>query len=823
MPNPPNNNDLQREKVRFLNNSLSLQRVIKQGSIANSSRDNVVPPVIPSTPPPTASITPTPSVTNTVTPTITQSPTQTSTVTSTPPITNTPTITPSVTNTPTISITPTITPTISITPTITPTITVTPSVTPDYSYITLQPLTAINQDIFINGFTFTDNDADIDTRFYNGLYKVTYFNINNFTQIEKYQLDSNQNSFLGLCATKFFNWNFYANTSNSGYINISKSPNDLGNALLIPFSGYQQTDVSFPYYAISSLNVYPDYKFSSLFARTTAVSAVIIRGLTGTAFNDTLSTVNGLVLNRTVGTSQYEGFNMFYNVGLYYVDNIIGAPFWSLEITPNQEYTSYVVGFSASSNIFTSSQLPFSGLKMNGENLSDEINFSVLSGQINQPNLQLLNANELYQVFPTPTPTPTITVTPSITPTITPTPTLTPTISQTPTTTPTTTPTVSFTPSVTPTITVTPTISRSFDPNAIYTGIFSLYVSGITGTAPVDPAYELSGSFRFISGFTYYKDIPVGTNMYLNFNPSIWPENISAWEFYALSDSGEFTRAYYPWSDTSTIPNTTGWIKGYYGFGLQENYNYMVISKGIITPTPTPTPTVTPITPTPTPTISLTPSITPTISITPSITTTVTPTKSVTPTGTPNATPTPSVTPTIPIPSIFTYSDGPSSISYDSTISSNDYTAGLTLTGVIFGSNVVSLFIGAFQNCTSLSSVTFLYPDIFTSLFSRAFYNCSSLPFFTVPNNVLNIGVSAFTGCTSLTSTTIGNRVSVIREGAFGECPSLTAVYFLGNAPILSAGALGGTNGTVYYCNGATGFTNPFPSPGGRASQSRVC
>ena len=163
MPNPPNNNDLQREKVRFLNNSLSLQRVIKQGSIANSSRDNVVPSAIPSTPPPTASITPTPSVTSTVTPTITLTPTSTPTNTPTPTTTNTPTITPTATTTPTIS----------ITPTITPTITVTPSVTPDYSYITLQTLTANGQDIFINNLNYYDVDQNIDTRFYNGLYRVT--------------------------------------------------------------------------------------------------------------------------------------------------------------------------------------------------------------------------------------------------------------------------------------------------------------------------------------------------------------------------------------------------------------------------------------------------------------------------------------------------------------------------------------------------------------------------------------------------------------------------------------------------------------------------
>ena len=824
MPNPPNNNDLQREKVRFLNNSLSLQRVIKQGSIANSSRDNVVPPVIPGTPPPTASITPTPSITNTVTPTITQSPTQTSTITPTLTITSTPTVTPTITITPTISITPTITPTISITPTITPTITITPSVTPDYSYITLQTLTANGQDIFINNLNYYNAEQNLDTRFYNGLYRVTYFNIDNSTQIEKYQLNSEYASdFFGLCSTNFFNWIFNGSIQGGNYP-FFKSPDDLGNALLIPFSGYQQINGYLPYYAISGVKVYPDYKFSSLFARTTAVSAVIIRGLTGTAFNDILSTVNGLVLNKVPGLdNQYEGSNLFYDAYLVYIDNVFGTPFWSLEISPYDDYNAYLLAFTASQNMFSSHQLPFSGLKMSGENLSYETNFRILSGQINQPNLQLLNANELFQVFPTPTPTPTLTPTPTITPTISLTPTITPTITITPSITPTITPTKSVTPTITPTITVTPTVSRSFDPDAIYTGISTIYVRGISGTYPYDPAYELSGSYSFISG-SLYSNIEAGrSDIYLNFNSGIWPEGVSAWEFFAISDSGEFTRAYYPWSDSSIIPNTTGWLKGYYGFGIQENYNYMVIGKGIITPTPTPTPTETPTAPTPTPTISITPSITPTISVTPSRSPSITPTKSVTPTVTPTITITPSVTPTIPVPTIFTYSDGPSSINYGSSINSASRTAGLTLTGVIFGSNVTSLFLQAFLDCVSLSSVTFLYPDIFRSLGARAFNNCSSLPFFTVPNNVNVIGVSAFTGCTSLTSTTIGSSVSVIREGSFGECPNLTEVYFLGNAPILSAGALGGSNGTVYYCNTATGFTNPFPLSGGRASQSRVC
>jgi hypothetical protein len=830
MPNPPNNNDLQREKVRFLNNSLSLQRVIKQGSIANSSRDNVVPSVIPSTPPPTATITPTPSITCTITPTITITPSITPTITITPTTTKTPTVTP----------TQSITPTISITPSITPTITITPSITPNYSYITLQPLTANGQDIYINNLFYYDAVQNIDTRFYNGLYRITYFNTDNSTLIEKYQFDDVYvSNFSGLCAINFFNWIFNSSIQGSNY-SIFKSPDDLGNASLIPFSGYQPVYGSFPYNAISGVKVYPDYKFNSIFARTSAVSAVIIRGLTGTAFNDALSTVNGMVLNREIyygSIVQYTGVNYFYNVVLSYSTNIFNDNFWLLEIFPLEDYNLFIIGFSGATT-FNSSQLPFSGLRMMGDYLADETNFRALSGQINQPNLQLLNANELFQVFPTPTPTPTISLTPSITPTITPTKSVTPTVTRTPTVTPTISLTPSITPTITPTISITPTVSRSYDPNLIYTGIFSLYVSGVTGTSPYDPAYELSGSFVNAPGYgpTAYinpKDFDTEV-VVLNWSSNIWPQNIPAWEFYGQSESGVYQRAYYPWSDSTTIPNTTGWIKGQYGYGIQENFNYMVISKGIITPTPTPTPTVTPIAPTPTPTISVTPSITPTISITPSITPTIsitpsitpsiTLTKSVTPTVTPTITITPSITPTIPIPTIFYYGEGVEPfITYDTIISQYGYFPFSGITGVIVGSNVRTIATDAFNNQSSLQYVNFTNPDLLIFINNRTFYGCSSLLSFSVPNNIVSIGVSAFTGCTSLTSTTIGSRVSVIRQGAFGECPNLTALYFLGNAPILSAGALGGSNGTVYYCNTATGFTNPFPSPGGRASQSRVC
>jgi len=383
MPNPPNNNDLQREKVRFLNNSLSLQHVIMRGSVANSSRDNVVAPVIPATPAPTASVTPTPSVTCTETPPVSPTPTETPPESPTPTVTITPTVTPTITITPTISITPTITPTVSITPTITPTTTITPTVTPDYSYITLQPLTGLGQDIYIGGISDESQYLPAyNFRDINGLYRAINFQEaqdgSAFTIFKKYQNNDYTSTLIGSSALdSTFAW-IYEITNQINPIFPFISPPDLGNTALIPFSGYVSNDVSAPYNAISGVQVYPDYNFSSLFARTTAISAVIVRGLTGSTLNNSLCSVNGIVLERYISfiygfpTVEYRSTlpNTFYSaVDLYYVND---ESCWYLDLVPNEEYNSVFVGFTASPS-FNSFQIPFSGLKMRGDVLSDQV------------------------------------------------------------------------------------------------------------------------------------------------------------------------------------------------------------------------------------------------------------------------------------------------------------------------------------------------------------------------------------------------------------------------------------------------------------------
>ncbi|MBQ7391776.1 MAG: leucine-rich repeat domain-containing protein, partial [Clostridia bacterium] len=82
------------------------------------------------------------------------------------------------------------------------------------------------------------------------------------------------------------------------------------------------------------------------------------------------------------------------------------------------------------------------------------------------------------------------------------------------------------------------------------------------------------------------------------------------------------------------------------------------------------------------------------------------------------------------------------------------------------GKYVESIGAHAFENCTSLKSITI--SSKVGSIDEKAFAGCSSLTNITLPNVKL-IGEGAFTGCNRLTNITLPN-VKLIGEGAFTGC-----------------------------------------------------
>lgn len=130
---------------------------------------------------------------------------------------------------------------------------------------------------------------------------------------------------------------------------------------------------------------------------------------------------------------------------------------------------------------------------------------------------------------------------------------------------------------------------------------------------------------------------------------------------------------------------------------------------------------------------------------------------------------------------------------------------------VTFGDSLTNIYVGAFENCTSLKKVKI--PDSVTILENYAFKNCTMLMEASLGNSLNTIGYQAFYGCTMLSRVMIGDSVTTIHDEAFENCSRLRGAYFKGNAPItFGRRVFDGTREkfSIYYQDGALRWTNPW-------------
>lgn len=99
----------------------------------------------------------------------------------------------------------------------------------------------------------------------------------------------------------------------------------------------------------------------------------------------------------------------------------------------------------------------------------------------------------------------------------------------------------------------------------------------------------------------------------------------------------------------------------------------------------------------------------------------------------------------------------------------------------------VTVIEGAFQNCTSLESISL--PDGLTTIGWCAFEGCTGLESINLPDGLTTIGYAAFYECTSLKSITLPDSVATIGSGAFAHCTSLEDISLPDGVTVIEEGA----------------------------------
>ena len=97
-----------------------------------------------------------------------------------------------------------------------------------------------------------------------------------------------------------------------------------------------------------------------------------------------------------------------------------------------------------------------------------------------------------------------------------------------------------------------------------------------------------------------------------------------------------------------------------------------------------------------------------------------------------------------------------------------------SLQSITFPSTVTEIGTGAFRDCSSLREV--VLNEGLEKIWGHAFEKCTSLQNITIPSTVDEIGSSAFFSCTHLQNALLKDGIKRIQTGAFEWCTSLESI-----------------------------------------------
>ena len=124
---------------------------------------------------------------------------------------------------------------------------------------------------------------------------------------------------------------------------------------------------------------------------------------------------------------------------------------------------------------------------------------------------------------------------------------------------------------------------------------------------------------------------------------------------------------------------------------------------------------------------------------------------------------------------------------------------GSGLTKIVIPSSVTSINQSIFQNCKSLTSITFDSPNNL-NLPQYLCDGCTALASVTFPSGISYVGYGAFRGCTNLTEVTFeGTPSQGIYNTAFQNCANLTIINVPWAEGTVDGAPWGATNATINY------------------------